>query len=100
MSLETAQKVIVPQKKNYVPKFLKQRDINSYLHLEKSGLATTCKVKKIEAPSKCPDKMAHKVSVPPKKIMSQSFLNSGTLVILCLFATWALNYVPQFIKLN
>jgi hypothetical protein len=31
MSLETAQKVIVPQKKNYVPHFLKQRDINSYL---------------------------------------------------------------------
>jgi hypothetical protein len=30
MSLETAQKVIVPQKKNYVPHFLKQRDINSY----------------------------------------------------------------------
>ncbi len=29
MSLETAQKVIVPQKKNYVPHFLKQRDINS-----------------------------------------------------------------------
>ena len=30
MSLETAQKVIVLQKKNYVPHFLKQRDINSY----------------------------------------------------------------------
>ena len=30
MSLETAQKVIVPEKKNYVPHFLKQRDINSY----------------------------------------------------------------------
>ena len=29
-SLEMAQKVIVPQKKNYVPHFLKQRDINSY----------------------------------------------------------------------
>ncbi len=29
MSLETAQKFIVPQKKNYVPQFLKQRDINS-----------------------------------------------------------------------
>jgi hypothetical protein len=28
-SLEMAQKVIVPQKKNYVPQFLKQRDINS-----------------------------------------------------------------------
>jgi hypothetical protein len=31
MSLKTAQKVIVPQKKNYVPQFLKQRDINSYI---------------------------------------------------------------------
>jgi hypothetical protein len=28
--------------------------------------------------------MAHKVIVPQKKIMTQSFLNSGTLVILCL----------------
>ena len=27
--------------------------------------------------------MAHKIIVPQKKIMSQSFLNSGTLVILC-----------------
>ncbi len=25
-----AQKVIVPQKKNYIPQFLKQRDINGY----------------------------------------------------------------------
>jgi hypothetical protein len=31
--------------------------------------------------------MAHKVIVPKRKIMSESFLNSGTLVILCLFAT-------------
>ncbi len=30
MSLEMAHKVIVPQKKNYVPQFLKQREINSY----------------------------------------------------------------------
>jgi hypothetical protein len=37
MSLETAQKVIVQQKKNYVPHFLKQRDINSY-----SSWITTC----------------------------------------------------------
>jgi hypothetical protein len=36
--------------------------------------------------------MAHKVIVPKEKIMSQSFLNSGTLVILCLFATMG----PQF----
>jgi hypothetical protein len=27
--------------------------------------------------------MAHKVIVPQKKIMSRSFLNRGTLVILC-----------------
>jgi hypothetical protein len=33
MSLEMAQKVIVPQKKNYVPQFLKQRDINSYRNI-------------------------------------------------------------------
>jgi hypothetical protein len=30
MSLEMAHKVIVPPKKNYIPQFLKQRDINSY----------------------------------------------------------------------
>ena len=30
MSLEMALKVIVPPKKNYIPQFLKQRDINSY----------------------------------------------------------------------
>jgi hypothetical protein len=28
-----AHKVIVPQKKNYVPQFLKQRDINSYFEV-------------------------------------------------------------------
>ncbi len=28
-----AQKVIVPQKKNYGPQFLKQRDINSYIRI-------------------------------------------------------------------
>jgi hypothetical protein len=37
--------------------------------------------------------MAHKVIVP-KKIMSQSFLNSGTLVILCLFATMGPQLCP------
>ena len=30
MSLEMANKVILPPKKNYIPQFLKQRDINSY----------------------------------------------------------------------
>jgi hypothetical protein len=32
MSLEMAHKVILPPKKNYIPQFLKQRDINSYNH--------------------------------------------------------------------
>jgi hypothetical protein len=43
MSLEMAQKVIVPQKKNYVPQFLKQRDINSYFvcHYAKNGYWTS-----------------------------------------------------------
>jgi hypothetical protein len=31
MSLEMAHKVILPPKKNYIPQFLKQRDINSYI---------------------------------------------------------------------
>ena len=39
--------------------------------------------------------MAQKVIVPKKKIMSQIFLNNGTLVILCLFATMG----PQFYSL-
>ncbi len=30
MSLEMAHKVILPPKKNYIPQFLKQLDINSY----------------------------------------------------------------------
>jgi hypothetical protein len=33
MSLEMAHKVILPPKKNYIPQFLKQRDINSYFAL-------------------------------------------------------------------
>jgi hypothetical protein len=37
MSLEMAHKVIVPQKKNYVPQFLKQRDINSYYTYREKG---------------------------------------------------------------
>jgi hypothetical protein len=35
MSLEMAHKVIVPPKKNYIPQFLKQRDINSYFFSQK-----------------------------------------------------------------
>ena len=39
--------------------------------------------------------MAHKVIVPQKKkIMSRSFLKSGTLVILCLFATMGPQLCP------
>jgi hypothetical protein len=34
MSLEMAHKVILPPKKNYIPQFLKQRDINSYYALQ------------------------------------------------------------------
>jgi hypothetical protein len=37
MSLEMAHKVILPPKKNYIPQFLKQRDINSYI-LSKQNL--------------------------------------------------------------
>jgi hypothetical protein len=48
--------------------------------------------------------MAQKVIVPsPKKIMSQSFLNSGTLVILCPFATMGpqfYNFVVFFLHIN
>ena len=32
MSGEMAQKVIVPKKENYVPKFLKQRDIGNFMY--------------------------------------------------------------------
>jgi hypothetical protein len=41
MSLEMAHKVIVPQKKNYVPQFLKQRDINSYYESRQSARTGT-----------------------------------------------------------
>jgi hypothetical protein len=34
MSLKMAHKVILPPKKNYIPQFLKQRDINSYLLID------------------------------------------------------------------
>jgi hypothetical protein len=34
MSLEMAHKVILPPKKNYIPQFLKQRDINSYFAID------------------------------------------------------------------
>jgi hypothetical protein len=38
MSLEMAHKVILPPKKNYIPQFLKQRDINSYCWSHPVGL--------------------------------------------------------------
>ncbi len=38
---------------------------------------------KSRGPLKMSREMAHKVIVPQKKIMSQSFLNSRTLVFLC-----------------
>jgi hypothetical protein len=47
LSLEMAHKVILPPKKNYIPQFLKQRDINSYSSpplLSKSGLKLVCNV--------------------------------------------------------
>jgi hypothetical protein len=75
-----AHEVIVPKKKNYVPKFLKQRDIGNF--------------KKVEAPPKCPEKWLMKLLSQKKKIMSQSFLNSRTLVILCLFATMGPQLCP------
>ena len=47
--------------------------------------------------------MAQKVIVQTKKIMSQSFLNSGTLVILCPFATMGpqfYNFIVFFLHIN
>jgi hypothetical protein len=38
--------------------------------------------------------MAHKVIVPPKKIMSRSFLNSGTLIVkICASACLVIQYL-------
>jgi hypothetical protein len=43
MSLEMAHKVILPPQKNYIPQFLKQRDINSYyLRCFKNILNSAC----------------------------------------------------------
>jgi hypothetical protein len=38
MSLEMAHKVILPPQKNYIPQFLKQRDINSYSSSKRNQL--------------------------------------------------------------
>jgi hypothetical protein len=45
LSLEMAHKVILPPKNNYIPQFLKQRDINSYIGLLKKSreMCSTCK---------------------------------------------------------
>ncbi len=51
-------------------------------------------VKKVFAPSICPLKWLKKLLSRKKKIMSRSFLNSGTLVILCLFATMGPQLCP------
>ncbi len=53
MSRKMAQKVIVPKKKNYVPKFLKQRDIGNFMSFWNHGPSS----------------------------MFFSFLNSGTLIV-------------------
>ncbi len=50
-------------------------------------------------PLKMSLKMAHKVIVPQKKILSRSFLNSGTLIVKMPFVlntTIALNLVQHF----
>ncbi len=56
-----AQKVIVPQKKNYVPQFLKQRDINSYFTTEIGRNTTLPHFSKSQqpAPSACEGKGSH-----------------------------------------
>jgi hypothetical protein len=45
MSLEMAHKVILPPKKNYIPQFLKQRDINSYYVATKCFTALLHRIK-------------------------------------------------------
>jgi hypothetical protein len=50
MSLEMAHKVILPPKKNYIPQFLKQRDINSYYIVLVLRYRTTFFLKCVSAP--------------------------------------------------
>jgi hypothetical protein len=63
MSLEMAQKVIAPQKKNYVPQFLKQRDINSYYSSYPSRKQKTRQftIKVLEKINKLVNQIAHPV---------------------------------------
>ena len=42
LTLEMAHKVIVPPKKNYIPQFLKQRDINSYYSFAQAPIPLFC----------------------------------------------------------
>ncbi len=60
-----AHKVIVPPKKNYIPQFLKQRDIYARDNL---------RGQKSLGPLKMSLEMAHKVIVPPKKNYIPQFL--------------------------
>jgi hypothetical protein len=55
-----AHKVIVPPKKNYVPKFLKQRDIDNFMY--QSAVIYCCCVL--------------------LSVVARSFLNSGTLIVI------------------
>ncbi len=50
-------------------------------HFEGASTFLTPKLKSL-GPLKMSLEMAHKVIVPQKKIMSRSFLNSGTLIVI------------------
>jgi hypothetical protein len=61
-----AQKVIVSQKKNYVPQFLKQRDINSYcMQFNLAGTYFSKLPAKYNMPAKlnCPQKRSLRYSM-------------------------------------
>ena len=77
-----------------VPLFKKLRDIIFFAgqSLYESFQGTFWGGQKSRDPLKMSQEKAHKVIVPTKKFLSQIFLNSGTLVILCLFETTG----PQF----
>ncbi len=51
--------------------------------LSLAALGTIKGVKKVLAPSKWPSKWLKKLLSRKKKIMSRSFLNSGTLIVIC-----------------
>jgi hypothetical protein len=118
MSLEMAHKVIVPPKKNYIPQFLKQRDINSYYGSPTcvcaepiiNSCAQVCtKLRKVverwdgwlvsflngEEGQELRDIASGLLTVPLKVptrgpgseilLISRSFLNSGTLIVIIQF---------------